>query len=154
MSTNYNLFEEKGEPKRYRTEVLPLTSLTPLPLSQTSSLAMRFSHGPIYRSMVFRVRPCRDLRACMSPPHPVRHSLHSRGEPRPPGFNLHSLAKGPDTVHALAWLGQAHRRTANSKRLVYHSLPVATALTGYVIGSRKLSANGQFFIGAQTAVRV
>ena len=27
-STNHNLFEEKGEPKRYRTEVLPLTSLT------------------------------------------------------------------------------------------------------------------------------
>ena len=26
--TNHNLFEEKGEPKRYRTEVLPLTSLT------------------------------------------------------------------------------------------------------------------------------
>ena len=29
MSTNHNLSEEKGEPKRYRTEVLPLTSLTP-----------------------------------------------------------------------------------------------------------------------------
>ena len=29
MSTNHNLFEEKGEPKRYRTEVIPLTSLTP-----------------------------------------------------------------------------------------------------------------------------
>ena len=29
MSTNNNLFEEKGEPKRYRTKVLPLTSLTP-----------------------------------------------------------------------------------------------------------------------------
>ena len=29
VSTNYNLFEEKGEPKRYRTEVLPLTSLKP-----------------------------------------------------------------------------------------------------------------------------
>ena len=28
MSTNHILFEEKGEPKRYRTEVLPLTSLT------------------------------------------------------------------------------------------------------------------------------
>ena len=26
---NHNLFEEKGEPKRYRTEILPLTSLTP-----------------------------------------------------------------------------------------------------------------------------
>ena len=29
VSTNHNLFEQKGEPKRYRTEVLPLTSLTP-----------------------------------------------------------------------------------------------------------------------------
>ena len=29
VSTNHNLFEEKGEPKRYRTEVIPLTSLTP-----------------------------------------------------------------------------------------------------------------------------
>ena len=29
VSTNHNLFEEKGEPKRYRTEGLPLTSLRP-----------------------------------------------------------------------------------------------------------------------------
>ena len=29
VSTDHNLFEEKGEPKRYQTEVLPLTSLTP-----------------------------------------------------------------------------------------------------------------------------
>ena len=29
VSANHNLSEEKGEPKRYRTEVLPLTSLTP-----------------------------------------------------------------------------------------------------------------------------
>ena len=29
VSTNHNLFEEKGEPKRYRTQVFPLTSLTP-----------------------------------------------------------------------------------------------------------------------------
>ena len=29
VSTNHNLFEEKGQPKQYRTEVLPLTSLTP-----------------------------------------------------------------------------------------------------------------------------
>ena len=27
IGTNHNLFEEKGDPKRYRTEVLPLTSL-------------------------------------------------------------------------------------------------------------------------------
>ena len=38
VSTNHNLFEEKGEPKRYQTEVLPLTSLTPAkPLGQTGS---------------------------------------------------------------------------------------------------------------------
>ena len=29
VSTNRNLIEEKGEPKRYQNEVLPLTSLTP-----------------------------------------------------------------------------------------------------------------------------
>ena len=29
VSTNHNLFEKIGEPKRYRNEVLPLTSLTP-----------------------------------------------------------------------------------------------------------------------------
>ena len=29
VATNHDLFEEKGQPKRYRTEVLPLTSLTP-----------------------------------------------------------------------------------------------------------------------------
>ena len=31
VSTDHNLFEEKGEPKRIRTEALPLTSLTPYP---------------------------------------------------------------------------------------------------------------------------
>ena len=30
VSTNHNLSEEKGEPNRYRTEVLPLTSLKPV----------------------------------------------------------------------------------------------------------------------------
>ena len=29
VSTKHNLYEEKEEPKRYRTEVLSLTSLTP-----------------------------------------------------------------------------------------------------------------------------
>ena len=29
VSKNHNFFEEKGEPKRIRTEVLPLTSLPP-----------------------------------------------------------------------------------------------------------------------------
>ena len=37
VSTNHNLFEEKGEPKRYRTEVLPLTSPTPYYSNETSN---------------------------------------------------------------------------------------------------------------------
>ena len=36
--------------------------------------------------------------------------------------------------------------------LVYDSLPSTTAVFSYVIGSRKLSANEQFFVGAQTVV--
>ena len=42
VSTNHNLFEEKGEPKRYRTEVLPLNAL---PLGHTGS-------QPTYRPAV------------------------------------------------------------------------------------------------------
>ena len=39
VSTNHNLFEEKGEPKRYRTEVLPgAYQPNALPLGQTGSL--------------------------------------------------------------------------------------------------------------------
>ena len=39
MSTNHNLSEEKGEPKRYRTEVLPLSQPNALPLGQTAHVA-------------------------------------------------------------------------------------------------------------------
>ena len=35
VSTNHNLFEEKGEPKRYRTQVLQLTGLTARPIQLT-----------------------------------------------------------------------------------------------------------------------
>ena len=36
--------------------------------------------------------------------------------------------------------------------LVYDTLPSTTAVFSYAIGSRKLSANEQFFVGAQTEV--
>ena len=36
--------------------------------------------------------------------------------------------------------------------LVYDNLPSTTAVFSYAIGSRKLSANQQFFVGAQTVV--
>ena len=45
VSTNHNLSEEKGEPKRYRTEVLPLTSLSnALPLGGKTR---RLTHAAI-----------------------------------------------------------------------------------------------------------
>ena len=34
--------------------------------------------------------------------------------------------------------------------LIYNILPSTTAVFSYAIGSRKLSANEQFFVGAQT----
>ena len=37
VSTNNNFFKDKGEPKRYRTEVLPLNQPNALPLGQTGS---------------------------------------------------------------------------------------------------------------------
>ena len=46
VSTNHNLFEEKGEPKRYRTEALPLTSLTARP--NRPSLAMHVPYSYAY----------------------------------------------------------------------------------------------------------
>ena len=36
--------------------------------------------------------------------------------------------------------------------LVYNVLPSTTAIFSYAIGSRKLSANEQFFVGAETVV--
>ena len=39
VSTNHNLFEQKGEPKRYRTEVLLLTNLTARPNRLTKRAA-------------------------------------------------------------------------------------------------------------------
>ena len=38
--------------------------------------------------------------------------------------------------------------------LVYDILPSTTAVFSYAIGSRKLSANEQFFLGAQTVVNL
>ena len=49
------------------------------------------------------------------------------------------------------WSGTAWRKL---KALLYDILPSATAVLifSYAIGSRKLSANEQFFVGAQTVV--
>ena len=47
VSTNHNLFEEKGEPQRYLTEVLPLTSLPPYS-SRPNRLTLEATHNKQY----------------------------------------------------------------------------------------------------------
>ena len=45
-----------------------------------------------------------------------------------------------------------HNAVHKLQALVYDILPSTTAVFSYAIGSRKLSANEQFFVGAQTVV--
>jgi len=53
-----------------------------------------------------------------------------------------------DTDISLPW----YSRTAKLQALFYNILPSTAALFSYAIGPRKLSANEQFFVGAQTVV--
>ena len=48
VSTDHNLSEEKGEPKRYRTEVLPLTSLTPYRWAKAAHVSWMFAFMFLY----------------------------------------------------------------------------------------------------------
>ena len=45
-----------------------------------------------------------------------------------------------------------HTHTHKLQALVFDILPSTTAIFSYDTGSRKLSANEQFFVGAQTVV--
>ena len=45
-----------------------------------------------------------------------------------------------------------HKYLAKLQALVYDILPSTTAVFSYAIGTKKLSANEQFFVGAQTVV--
>ena len=51
-----------------------------------------------------------------------------------------------------AWCEAEDTVLIKLQTLVYDILPSTTAVFSYVIGSRKLSANEQFFVGAQTVV--
>ena len=48
---------------------------------------------------------------------------------------------------ACGW-GEGGGDAVKLRALVYDTLPSTTAVFGYAIGSRKLSANEQFFVGA------
>ena len=62
------------------------------------------------------------------------------------GHNLSSCSALHVTFYGRVRVG------AKLQALVYDTLPTTTAVFSYAIGSRKLSANEQFFVGAQTVV--
>ena len=49
-------------------------------------------------------------------------------------------------------LSSVYRKVRKLQALIYDILLSTTAVFSYAIGSRKLSANEQFFVGAQTVV--
>ena len=57
-------------------------------------------------------------------------------------------------AHSVAFVSKVGLLSVGGKlqALVYDILPSTTAVFSYAIGSRKLSANEQFFVGAQTVV--
>ena len=63
----------------------------------------------------------------------------------------------PKTARAgvIKMIGHTHSPlslTPELQALVYHIVPSTTAVFSYAIGSRKLSAKEQFFVGVQTVV--
>ena len=56
-----------------------------------------------------------------------------------------------ELVRNIGFSGPANQ-TGKLQALVYDIFPSTTAVFSYATGSRKLSANEQFFVGAQTVV--
>ena len=77
------------------------------------------------------------LGSCLQKNSKWRH-LHVEG-------NSALVKNSPITMTRIAITHRTH-----TPRLVYDILPSTTAVFSYAIGSRKLSANEQFFVGAQT----
>ena len=59
-----------------------------------------------------------------------------------------------DRVNQSGQVLQCDKVDRKLQALVYDILPSTTAVFSHAIGSRKLSANEQFFVGAQTVVRL
>ena len=68
-----------------------------------------------------------------------------------PPFRLF-LASPEKRLFFRDWTKLLEKRNSKLQALVYDILPATTAVFSYAIGSRKLSANEQFFVDAQTVV--
>ena len=78
----------------------------------------------------------------------------SQIELRTPSLKMHIMGSTPATIQQVQGGDNNARvgRCPKLQALVYDILPSTTAVFSYAIGSRKLSANKQFFVGAQTVV--
>ena len=94
-----------------------------------------------------------------SDPHSLPHSLqrlkykYQSIPPPPPPHNSLNRPPHPASTrghHTHTTLFHHHMWTFKLQALVYNILPSTTAVFSYATGSRKLSANEQFFVGAQT----
>ena len=68
VSTNHNFFEEKGEPKRYRTEVLPLTNLTPYRWAKPAHTSGRFTLNRCVGGLILQSLGTRVTASPLTPP--------------------------------------------------------------------------------------
>ena len=89
--------------------------------------------------------------------YPLRHAavhLRSHRHSRHPCGVHHAGRRGVSSMPSFCSHGPPAVVTAVAKlqALVYDILPSTTAVFSYAIGPRKLSANEQFFVGAQTVV--
>ena len=83
--------------------------------------------------------------------HPIKNGLNSYQS----GYTSTSSAPLPllqALVYDILPSTTAIFSYAKLQALLYDILPSTTAVFSYAIGSRKLSANEQFFVGAQTVV--
>ena len=98
------------------------------------------SFGTLYHSTVHQslaLLRCNKYMLCDDPTYPGKL------------YCILTLSFPPQSVRQLIDLVLLQSKP---QALVYNILPSTTAVFGYAIGSRKLLANEQFFVGAQTVV--
>ena len=110
------------------------------------------------QNLVCSQRQVHTVHTCVHTVHTCRHTPSIAFRHLPPnsarfgyvteGALFISAQLSTDAVIALPKV----RVLIKLQALVYDILPSTTAVFSYAIGSRKLSANEQFFVGTQTAV--
>ena len=122
-------------------------SLSPPPPHRWSPLLPPRSSPSLTRSAA--AVELRVFHQCLSPPPPP--PLASRPSTAPSPLPHPPVLLGR---HHILWTYHIPSIAGKLQALVYDILPSTTAVFSYAIGSRKLSANEQFFVGAQTVVSV